>query len=295
MKPNSMFSTYQAKAKAPSRARWGAALVLLLALSVPLGLQLTARQSTPPIVRAQAPIAQPSLQNFVAAKRDSWRVVREIPHDRSAFLQGLLWQNGGFYESTGIEGNSSLRRVEYPTGRVLKKIALPDDVFGEGLVQWQDKLIQITWRSQVAYVWDAKTFARLGEFPYQGEGWGITQNGKSLIMSDGSDTLFFRNPDTFSLERRLPVTMNGRPLRNLNELEWIDGQIWANVWQTDLIVRIDPQSGIVQSFLDLSGLLAQSERNGREDVLNGIAYDAKTGRIWVGGKWWPRIFEIKVN
>ncbi len=228
------------------------------------------------------------------AARDTWRVVRTIPHDRDAFLQGLLWQDGGFYESTGIEGQSTLRRLEYPSGKVLKKQDLAANVFGEGLVNWKDELIQITWQSQIAYVWDAKTFAPKNQFNYQGEGWGITQDGENLIMSDGSDKLTFRDPETFAVRRTLPVTINGRPQANLNELEWIDGQIWANIWQTDIIARIDPKSGAVVSFLDLSNVLPASARNGHEDVLNGIAYDPATKRIWISGKRWPSIFEIKI-
>lgn len=229
------------------------------------------------------------------AQRANWRVVRTIPHDREAFLQGLLWEDGGFYESTGIEGQSTLRRLEYPSGKVLKKQTLPDNVFGEGLVAWQNQLIQITWQSQVAYVWDKTTFAQKNQFDYQGEGWGITDDGKSLIMSDGSAQLTFRDPATFATQRTLEVTLNGQPQTNLNELEWIDGQVWANIWQTDIIARIDPQSGRIVSFLDLSNVLPASARNGHEDVLNGIAYDPQTKRIWISGKRWPSIFEIKVD
>ncbi len=228
------------------------------------------------------------------ALRDSWRVVKTIPHDRNAFLQGLLWEDGGFYESTGIEGESSLRRLEYPSGKVLKQKELPADVFGEGLVAWKDKLIQITWQSQRAYVWDKNSFELKNQFDYQGEGWGITQDGKSLIMSDGSDKITFRDPETFTVQHIVPVTINGQPQANLNELEWINGEIWANIWQTDIIARIDPQSGHITSFLDLSNLLPASARNGHEDVLNGIAYDPKTKRIWISGKRWPSIFEITV-
>ena len=227
--------------------------------------------------------------------RDRWRVVRTIPHDRDAFLQGLLWEDGGFYESTGIEGQSTLRRLEYPSGKVLKKQELPGNVFGEGLVAWKDELIQITWQSQIAYVWDKNNFQAKNQFNYQGEGWGITTDGKSLIMSDGSDKLAFRDPETFAVQHTISVTINGQPQANLNELEWIDGQIWANIWQSDIIARIDPQSGHVVSFLDLSGLLPASARDGHEDVLNGIAYDPATKRIWISGKRWPSIFEIKVD
>ena len=292
------------KTPAPSRrALW----LIVPALLLVGAAWREARHPRPPSDAARARMNHTT--NFVAAaktqgnnapinaraQRDNWRVVRTIPHDRDAFLQGLLWEDGGFYESTGIEGQSTLRRLEYPSGKVLKKQQLPDNVFGEGLVAWQDQLIQITWQSQVAYVWDKTTFAQKNQFNYEGEGWGITDDGKSLIMSDGSAKLTFRDPATFAVQRTLEVTLNGHPQTNLNELEWIDGQVWANIWQTDIIARIDPQSGRIVSFLDLSGLLPVSARNGHEDVLNGIAYDPATKRIWISGKRWPSIFEIKVS
>ena len=257
-----------------------------------LGASLLAPRSSPPASTPQVAVAPAKPEEV---RRLKWRVTRAIPHDRSAFLQGLLWDSGGFYESTGIEGQSSLRRVAYPSGQVEKKRALPRDVFGEGLVAWKDRLIQITWQSNRAFVWDKETFEPRGEFSYPGEGWGITSDGSQLIMSDGSSTLFFRDPEGFKVKRTLPVTLGDVPVKNLNELEFIDGLVWANVWQTDSIVCIDPQSGKVRATLDLKGILPASQRNGREDVLNGIAHDPKTGRTWVSGKLWPKIFEIEVD
>lgn len=216
------------------------------------------------------------------------------PHDPAAFLQGLLWHDGGFYESTGLAGRSSLRRVEFPSGRVLRKTALSPELFGEGLALVGNRLVQLTWRSRLGLIYDRDTFKPMGRFAYQTEGWGLTYDGKNLIMSDGSDTLFYLDPTTYKPVRRLRVTLDAEPLRDLNELEWIEGEVWANVWQTDTIVRIDPRTGRVTSYLDLTGILKPSLRTGGEDVLNGIAYDAQKKRIFIGGKLWPRLFEIKV-
>lgn len=263
--------------------------VLLLA-----GCSAQSMVSSQPPSPGEHPQATQTLAT-VQARKVSWQVVKSFPHDPNAFLQGLLWHDGGFYESTGLEGRSTLRRVEFPSGKVLRKRDLPPQVFGEGLALWQDKLIQLTWQSHVGYVWDKRSFQLLRQWNYPMEGWGLTNDDKNLIQSDGSDTLFFLDPQTFATVRRLKVTMNGRQLRNLNELEWIEGEIWANVWQTDLIVRIDPKSGAVTSYLNLAGLLPAQSRTGREDVLNGIAYDKTTRRIFVSGKLWPRLFQIKVQ
>ena len=252
------------------------------------GIQAPSLQAPPQV----APTAQP--ERASAPRKLSWRVVKTIAHDRGAFLQGLLWDSGGFYESTGLEGRSSLRRLA-ADGRVLRNIPLPPQVFGEGLTAWKDSLIQISWKDGRAWKWDKATLASRGEWRYEGEGWGITSDGRELIMSNGSDTLAFRDPNTFQMRRSVRVTANGRPVRDLNELEFIGGRVWANVWQTDTIVLIDPKSGMVSAYLDLSGILPASVRNGTEDVLNGIAYDPATKRIWVSGKQWPRIFQIEVE
>jgi glutamine cyclotransferase len=255
----------------------------------------SAPQSSPSTLQSpQAQQVQVAAPSAISARKLSWRVLGSVAHDRSAFLQGLLWDDGGFYESTGLEGRSSLRRLA-ADGRVLKKVALPPDVFGEGLTLWRDTLIQISWQDGRAWKWDKRTLSPRGEWRYNGEGWGITSDGSQLIMSDGSDSLFFRDPGTFRVRRSVRVTLNGRPLRNLNELEYINGRVWANVWQTDQIVLIDPRTGVVTAYLDLANILPPSQRAGGEDVLNGIAYDARTRRIWVSGKLWPRIFSIQVE
>jgi len=226
------------------------------------------------------------------ARQLSYEVVNSYPHDPTSFTQGLLWHDGALYESTGLEGQSKLRRLEFPSGRVLKEIRLSSDLFGEGLALADNRLIQLTWKSHRGFVYDLETFRQLQEFSYDTEGWGLTYDSKNLIVSDGSSNLFYLDPQTFKPIRKLAVTMNGKPLTELNELEFIEGEVWANIWQTDLIVRIDPSTGRVTSFLNLKGILAPSDKTGREDVLNGIAYDAEHKRIFITGKLWPRIFEI---
>ena len=245
------------------------------------------------LLGAAAPLA--ASNSATSAVVSSYEVLGSYPHDPEAFLQGLVWHDGGFYESTGLHGRSSLRRVAFPSGEVLQQVTLADTYFGEGLALVGDRLVQLTWQSKRGFIYDRVTFRLLGEFAYQTEGWGLTYDGASLIMSDGSDVLTFLDPDSYQPVRTLPVTLDGRPLRALNELEWIEGEIWANVWQTDRIVRIDPTTGQVTGVLDLTGLLPSDRRTGREDVLNGIAYDPDGKRIFVGGKLWPLLFEIRVG
>lgn len=230
-----------------------------------------------------------------AAQKIPYEVVGTYPHDPEAFLQGLVWHDGGFYESTGLYGESTLRRVEFPSGNVLKKIKLSPDVFAEGLALVDDHLVQLTWQAHRGFVYDRNTFRLIREFTYDTEGWGITYDGKNLVMSDGTSTLTYLDPQTFQPVKKLNVTMNGRPVQELNELEFIEGEIWSNVWHTNMIVRIDPATGKVNSYLDMRGVLPGEFRIGPEDVLNGIAYDAASKRIFVSGKKWPRVIEIKLK
>lgn len=230
-----------------------------------------------------------------AARQLSYEVVNSYPHDPDAYLQGLVWYDNGFYESTGLHGRSTLRRVEFPSGRILKSISLDADLFGEGLALVGDRLVQLTWQAHRGFVYERESFKLIREFTYNSEGWGLAFDGKNLILSDGSNTLTYLDAETYQPVRRLQVTMNGRPVTELNELEFIDGEIWSNVWQTDLIVIIDPSTGQVKSFLNLKGILASSARSGSDAVLNGIAYDSDRKRIFVGGKLWPRLFEIKIK
>lgn len=222
-----------------------------------------------------------------------YRVVASYPHDPGAFTQGLFFHDGFLYEGTGLHGRSSIRKVELETGRIVQAVELPEEFFGEGITVWGDRLIAITWQEQTAFVLDLKTFKLWRKFSYTGEGWGLTQNGRELIMSDGSAELRFLDPQNFRELRRLRVTAGGKPVAQLNELEWVDGEIYANVWQSDRIARIDPKTGHVKAWINLAGLLPQ--RNGSDDVLNGIAYDAKRKRLFVTGKLWPRLFEIALQ
>jgi len=224
-----------------------------------------------------------------------YTVVHSYPHDRGAFTEGLFWRDGFLYESTGLEGASTLRKVDLQTGKVLVGVRLPDSVFGEGIVDWKDKIVGLTWKNQIGYVVALKDFAFQGKFSYVGEGWGLTRNDKELIQSDGTSALRFIDPDTLQETRRVEVTAEGKPVTQINELEWVDGEVYANIWQTDRIARIDPKTGHVLGWIELAGLLPESERQGQQvDVLNGIAYDAKGKRLFVTGKLWPKLYEIKL-
>jgi glutaminyl-peptide cyclotransferase len=224
---------------------------------------------------------------------DGYQVVRSYPHDPRAFTQGLVFLDGVLYESTGLEGESSLRKVRLANGEVLQIHRLDKRYFAEGLAAWKDRLIQLTWQTEVGFVYDRETFKPLRTFTYKGEGWGLTHDGTRLIMSDGSSFLRFLDPETFQETGRVQVRDGARPVENLNELEYIKGEVFANVFQTDRIVRIDPKTGRVNRWIDLRGLLDPREAR-NVDVMNGIAYDAAQDRIFVTGKWWPRVFEIRI-
>jgi glutaminyl-peptide cyclotransferase len=218
------------------------------------------------------------------------------PHDVHAFTEGLLYLNGVLYESTGLEGHSSIRKVQLESGRVLQKIDIAPQYFGEGIVVWHHELISLTWKSHVGFVFDLATLRQRRRFHYPGEGWALTQDGKRLIMSDGTADLRFLDPSSLRETGRLHVSLDGRPITQLNELEYVKGEILANVWQTDWLARIDPGTGQVLGLIDLSGLLPLSDRTpGQTDVLNGIAYDAHNDRLFVTGKNWPHLFEIRLK
>jgi glutaminyl-peptide cyclotransferase len=220
------------------------------------------------------------------------RVVQSFPHDRQAFTQGLAYEDGFFYEGTGLQGQSTLRRVDPVTGFVLQEIKLSPSYFGEGITVWGDRIVQLTWKSKMGFVYDKSSFRLLTSFAYPGEGWGITQDGRRLIMSDGTSVLRFLDPKDFRETATLAVRDDKGPVTGLNELEWVQGAIYANVWPTDRIAVIHPRTGRVDAWLDLKGLLGGTEAQG-VDVLNGIAYDAKGGRLFVTGKLWPKVFEIQ--
>jgi glutaminyl-peptide cyclotransferase len=223
-------------------------------------------------------------------------IVHTFPHDRAAFTEGLFYLNGYLYESTGLEQHSSIRKVRLETGEVVQKIDIPAQYFGEGIVNWDGHLVSLTWKSHVGFVFDLASFKLQRQFQYEGEGWALTQDGKQLIMSDGTPELRFINPHTLRETNRVQVTLDGRPLRNVNELEWVKGEIFANVWQTNWVLRIDPADGRVVGLINLAGLLSPSDSvQGPDGVLNGIAYDAKHDRLFVTGKNWPKLFEIRLR
>ena len=221
-----------------------------------------------------------------------YRVVRSYPHDPDAFTQGLIWLDGRLYESTGLVGRSTIREVDLETGRVLRSAEIPAGLFGEGLVNWGDELLSITWQDGVGFRWDRRTFRRTGRWNYGHEGWGLTQDGRHIIMSDGSPTLRFLDPRTMQEVRRITVTSGGQPVARLNELEFVRGEILANVWTTTRIARIDPRTGRVTGWIELGPLVAESGAGNEDSVLNGIAYDAARDRLFVTGKLWPRLYEI---
>lgn len=225
----------------------------------------------------------------------TYEVVKAWPHDRGAFTQGLVFHRGELIESTGLNGASTLRAVEIATGRVRRQIQVPAAYFAEGLAVLGDRAFQLTWQNRKGFVYDVDTFQLQREFTYEGEGWGLATDGRNLILSDGTSRIRFLDPSTFAVSRTVEVTMNGKPLDQLNELEFIAGEIFANVWQTDRVVRIDPATGVVLGVIDFSGLLSAQDRGPDTDVLNGIAYDAAGDRLFVTGKRWPRIFEVRLK
>jgi len=224
----------------------------------------------------------------------TYKVIHTYPHERDAFTQGLVFENGVLYESTGLYGRSSLREVELETGRILQIHDLSAQYFGEGITIYSDRIIQLTWQSQVGFVYDKQNFNLLREFNYATEGWGITNDEKRLIMSDGTSTLYFLDPKSLEENGRINVYDMGSPVSRLNELEYVNGEIYANVWQTDRIARIDPATGQVTGWIDLEGLLSPQDLVNQVDVLNGIAYDSKDGRLFVTGKLWPKLFDIEL-
>lgn len=235
---------------------------------------------------------EPPVIAVTDAPQLQYKVVAEYPHDLSAFTEGLFWDKGNLYESTGLLGQSTLRKIDLKTGKVLLQHRLPADVFGEGIAEMNGTLVQLTWQKQRAYIYDFNTFNIVGSFNYQGEGWGLTTDDKSWISSNGSDTLIWRDAKTFAPQRSVQVTWNGRPVTNLNELEWIDGKIWANVWYTNWILQIDPKSGKVLSYIDISSLIPPNVDP--ENVPNGIAYDSATKQIFITGKRWPKLYAIQL-
>jgi glutamine cyclotransferase len=218
-----------------------------------------------------------------------------LPHDPQAYTQGLFFADGQLYESTGMLGQSTIRKVRLNDGKVLQSATIPADQFGEGSTAWGKQIVSLTWQHGIGYRWDRATFRQLGSFRYSGEGWGLTGDGRSLIMSDGTAALRFLDPATFKEQRRINVTAAGRPVTQLNELEYLNGEIWANIWKSNRIARIDPASGRVKSWVDLTALARMQPNSDIDNVLNGIAYEPRSKRLFVTGKRWSRLYEIRLK
>ena len=231
----------------------------------------------------------------IIPKRYRYKVVHSYPHDVEAFTQGLVYDRGILFEGTGQKSGSSLREVELQTGKVLRQHNLDPNLFGEGIALYRDRIYQVTWENKVGFVYDKATFNVINKIYYSTQGWGLTTIGDRIVMSDGSNTLAFYEPEMFTIVSSLEVYDNEKKVESLNELEYINGEIWANIWMTDLIARIDPSSGKVLAYIDLKGILPENERTAETDVLNGIAWDAEGKRIFVTGKKWPRLFEISLT
>jgi glutamine cyclotransferase len=223
-----------------------------------------------------------------------YKIVNTFSHDPEAFTQGLFLEDGILYESTGLKGKSTVKKIDLKTGKVIKSRNMQDKFFGEGLTIVNDKIIQITWRSKTGFVYDKDSLEILRTFSYKTQGWGITYDGKYLILSDGSDILYFMDPKSFVIVGKLEVYDEKGKVSNLNELEYINGEIYANIWGKELIARIDPKTGHINSWIDLTGILTPEDRKGKEDVLNGIAYNSENNTLLVTGKFWPKIFEIEI-
>ena len=250
------------------------AAALLLAMTGPLSAQ-PAAVPDPIAVEIAVPVAR-------------------FPHDPRAFTEGLFIDQGQMFESTGEVGRSSVRQVDLKTGKVLRQVSVPAPQFGEGIAPWNGQILSLTWQNGTGYRWDRKSFKRLGSFKYQGEGWALTSTGKELVMSDGTDTLRFIDPRTFTVKRTLKVTVQGRSINRINELEWVGGQVFANVWMTDYVLRINPVNGKVVGLIDLSQLHKEAGKFGQDQVANGIAWDSRSRKLYFTGKEWPVLFEVKL-
>lgn len=262
----------------------GIAAILLLIVCIACG-----NGDNTNVPKVDAPASNPPAAKY------GYQIVNIFPHDSNAFTQGLILVDGKLLESTGQEGSSSLRSVELETGKVVKKVDVPPPYFAEGIAVLNGKVYQLTWQHGVGFIYDLQTLERAGQFDYQGEGWGLTTDGQSLIMSDGSNKLKFLDPASFRVTKTISVVDGAAPVRQLNELEFVKGEIYANVWHADRVAMIDPQTGRVKAWIDLTGLMPEGELRDEEAVLNGIAYDQANDKFYVTGKLWPRLFEIKIK
>jgi glutaminyl-peptide cyclotransferase len=264
-----------------------ARLALVLLVGSSLAVACGASSSAPPEPQARAAAQASSVERY------GYQIIRSYPHDPAAFTQGLTMADGQLYEGTGLHGQSSLRRVDLQTGAALQRIELDRRYFGEGIAVVGDRIVQLTYQTEKGFVYDRKTFAKQREFDYRGEGWGLTYDGQRLIMSDGSDTLRFWHPETLEEQGRIRIRDGDQAVSLINELEYVDGVLYANIWQEDRIARIDATSGVVTGWIDMSNLLTATERSRGVDVLNGIAHDPKTGNFLITGKLWPWVFEVR--
>jgi len=271
-------------------------LTLLLLIACDAGRE-SARESISP--QAEKIPVSSSMQTGNAAQGDEvpvygYEVVNSWPHLRSHFTQGLVYHDGKLYESTGQYGSSLLCRLDLKSGEVKKKVDVDRQYFAEGMTILNDRIFQLTWQAHKGFIYDLKDFKPVGEFAYEGEGWGLTNDGQSLIMSNGTNKLHFLDPQSFSVVRTIEVFDHGQPLLDLNELEYIKGEIYANIWHSDRIVRIDPKTGKIVAWIDLTGLRPSDDSGDSDNVLNGIAYDSKNDRLFVTGKRWSRLYEIRL-
>lgn len=268
--------------------------LLVAVLLSPAGCARAAAKPAAKAAPADAPVA-PARPAVQPVAEYTYEVVNVMPHDRAAFTQGLVYLDGDLLESTGLNGESSLRRVELQTGAVRQQVAVPPAYFAEGLAVLGNRAYQLTWQNRKGFVYDLATFRVEQEFAYAGEGWGLTTDGHQLVLSDGTDELRFLDPVTFEVKRKLRVVMVDHPVTQLNELEYVKGEIFANVWGANYVVRIDPATGHVTGLIDFTGLLAPADHSATTDVLNGIAYDAVGDRLFVTGKRWPKLFEVRLK
>lgn len=266
----------------------------------PAMMKTTGRKSVKATAYLQGS-ARTSVTRFVVVhsdvepKRYTYKVIHAYPHDKGAFTQGLFYDEGVFYEGTGQEAESSLRKVEIETGKVIRQLNLSSNLFGEGITLFGDRIFQVTWRSRVGFVYEKSTFKQINKIFYQTEGWGLTTMNDKIVMSDGTNMIYFYDPETFTVISKIEVYDNRELLDSLNELEYINGEIWANVWMKDIIARIDPATGKVLGYINMEGILNDPDTDTKINVLNGIAYDKASNRIFITGKNWPRLFEVKIT
>lgn len=270
-------------------------------VNIPASLTVTTGRKSLKVTAYKGGKAQNTVTRFMIVYSDiipvkeGYKVVHAYPHDKDAFTQGLVWDNGKFFEGTGQETGSSLREVDPETGKVLRQLNLDQSLFGEGIAILDGKIYQVTWKDKIGFVYDKSDFRLINKIYYSTQGWGLTTVDGKIVMSDGTNTIYFFEPEMFTVVSKIEVYDNEKKVDQLNELEYINGEIWANIWMTDTIARIDPVSGKVLAYINLKNLLPRSDRTETTDVLNGIAYDKDAKRIFLTGKYWPKLFEVRIT